>query len=103
MEAPWLSSVLNILEDVPHQCPIVKDLAMDILVCQVFKGLPCLYLNLCCSEMCVTQARVLFLSLFGSGRGDVSIYDGGLPVVLERIGGLVFLKGSTKQCHMPSY
>ena len=39
MEAPWLHTVLNMLEDVPPQCPIIKDLVMDVLVGQALKGL----------------------------------------------------------------
>ena len=31
MEAPWLPTVLNMLADVPQQCPIIKDLIMDVL------------------------------------------------------------------------
>ena len=46
--------ILNMLEDVPHQWPVVKDLVMNVLVEWVFKGLPLLHLtlwlfrNLCC-------------------------------------------------------
>ena len=32
MEAAWLSTVLNMLADVPWQCPIIKDLVMDVSV-----------------------------------------------------------------------
>ena len=32
MEAPWLPTVLNMLSDVPQQCPIIKDLIVDVLV-----------------------------------------------------------------------
>ena len=39
METPWLPTVLNMLADVHWQCPIVKDLIMDVLVGQVLKGL----------------------------------------------------------------
>ena len=39
MEAPWLPTVLNMLADVLWQCPLVKDLIMDVLVGQVLKGL----------------------------------------------------------------
>ena len=46
MEAPWLSTVLNMLADVPQQCPIVKDLVMDVSVGQVLKDLQYLHLNL---------------------------------------------------------
>ena len=27
----WLPTVLNLFVDVPHQCPIVNDLVMDVL------------------------------------------------------------------------
>ena len=39
MEAPWLLTVLNMLADVPQQCPIITDLVMDVLVGQALKGL----------------------------------------------------------------
>ena len=39
MEAPWLPTILNMLADGPLQCPIVKDLVVDVLVGQVLKGL----------------------------------------------------------------
>ena len=35
MEAPWLPTVLHMLADVPWQCPLVKDLVVDVLVGQV--------------------------------------------------------------------
>ena len=46
MEAPWLPTVLNMLADVPQQCPIVKDIVVDVLVGQVLKGLQYLHLTL---------------------------------------------------------
>ena len=46
MEAPWLPTGLNMLADVPQQCPTIKDLIMDVLVGQVLKGLWCLHLTL---------------------------------------------------------
>ena len=46
MEAPWLPTVLNMLADVPWQCPIVKDLIVDVLVGQALKGLQYLHLTL---------------------------------------------------------
>ena len=53
MEAPWLPTVLNMLADVPQQCPIVKDLIVDVLVCQALKGLQYLHLTLwLLSDMC---------------------------------------------------
>ena len=45
MEAPWIPTVLNMLADVPRQCPLVKDLIMDVLVSQVLKGLQYLHLT----------------------------------------------------------
>ena len=46
MKVPWLPIVLNMLEDIPNQFPIVKDLSMDVLVLQVLKGLLLLYFTL---------------------------------------------------------
>ena len=46
MEASWLPTVLNSLADVPQQCPIIKDLIVDVMVGQVLKGLPYLHLTL---------------------------------------------------------
>ena len=46
MEAPWLPIVLKMLADVPHQCPLLKDLVMDVLVGQALKGLRYLHLTL---------------------------------------------------------
>ena len=39
MEPPWLLTVLSMLADIPWQCPIIKDLAMDVSVGQALKGL----------------------------------------------------------------
>ena len=46
VEAPWLPTVLNMLADFPWQCPIIKDLIVDVLVGQVVKGLQYLHLTL---------------------------------------------------------
>ena len=46
MEAPGLSTVLSMLADIPGQCPIVKDLVVDVSVGQVLKGLRYLHLTL---------------------------------------------------------
>ena len=46
MEAPWLPTVLNMLADVPQQCPLVKDLIVDVLVGLALKGLQHLHLTL---------------------------------------------------------
>ena len=45
--------------------------------------------------MCVMQTGVLFLSLSGDGRGNLSVYINGLPAVLEGMGRLVCLTGCT--------
>ena len=53
MQAPWLPTVLNMLADVPQQCPLLKDLVMDVSVGQMLKGLRYLHLTLCLlSDMC---------------------------------------------------
>ena len=46
MEAPWLPTALSMLADIPRQCPIIKDLVMDVLVGWVLKGLRYLHLTL---------------------------------------------------------
>ena len=46
MEAPLLPTILNMLGDIPWQCPIIIDLIMDALVGHVLKGLPYLHLSL---------------------------------------------------------
>ena len=56
MEVSWLSTVLIMLEDIPHCCPVVRDLVMDVSIGQVLKGLPYLHLTLwllrdiCCTD-----------------------------------------------------
>ena len=52
------------------------------------------------AQMCVTQVGVLFLSLSGSGGGKLSIYDEGLPTMLEGMGRLVCSRGYAKQFHI---
>ena len=46
MEVPWLPTVLNILVDIPQQCPVIKDLIMNVSVDQTLKGLPYLHLTI---------------------------------------------------------
>ena len=46
MEALWLSTVLNMLSDVRLQCPIIKDLVMDVLVGKALMGLQYWHLTL---------------------------------------------------------
>ena len=58
IEAPWLPPVISILEDVPYQCHIVKDLIIDDSFGWVLKGLQFLNLTLwllidvCCADRC---------------------------------------------------
>ena len=68
MESIWLPTVLNMLEDVPVQCPIIKDFIMDVSVCWLLRGLPLLHLIFSCSDMCVVQTGV-FSSVFQSVAG----------------------------------
>ena len=46
MEVPWLPTALSMLADIPWQCPIIKDLVMDVLVGRALKGLQYLHLTL---------------------------------------------------------
>ena len=56
MQALWLPTVPNMLEDILHLCPIVKDLVRKVSVDWVLKGLQSLNLTLwllsvmCCSD-----------------------------------------------------
>ena len=64
MEALWLPTVLNMLADIPWQCPIVKDLFMDVLVGHVLKGLSYLHLTLWqFSNVCYTDKGSLLQSV----------------------------------------
>ena len=47
MEAPWLPTVLRMLEDISNQFPIIKDIVTDDSVGWVLKDLPLLHLTLC--------------------------------------------------------
>ena len=60
MEAPWLPTVLNMLVDVPPQCPLLKNLIIDVSVGWVLKGLQYLHLTLwLLSDMCYTDRGFL--------------------------------------------
>ena len=43
IEATWLPTVLSLLVDIPHCCPIVQNLVMDVSVDWVLKVLPSQY------------------------------------------------------------
>ena len=45
VEDTWLPIVINMLEDIPQQCPIMKDLIMDVSIGLVLKGVSLLYLT----------------------------------------------------------
>ena len=95
MEAPWLPAVLNMLADVPQHCPIVKDL-VDAFVGHVLKGLPYLHVTLRLPrDVSCTDRRTLPLSV-GQWWGNSSIFEEGLPAVLERMGRLVCSIGMPK-------
>ena len=97
---PWLPTVLNMLADVPQQCPIVKNLVMDVSVGQALKGLQYQHLTLWqLSDMCYADRGSLPWSVRGGG-GNLNIYVKGLPAVLEGMGQLVCSTGFTKQCHL---
>ena len=102
MEASWLPTVLNMLEDIPLHCLVIKDLTMDVLVGQVLKDLPYLHLTLWLfRDMCCTDKGSLPQSQSGSGLGgNLSVYSEYLPEMLERMDRLVCLRGWTKQCHI---
>ena len=56
MEAPWLPRVLDMLADIPQQCPFIKDLIVDVSVGHVLKDLPYLHLTLwLLSNVCYTD------------------------------------------------
>ena len=95
METPWLPTVLNMLGDIPCQCPSVKDLVRDTSVDRVLKGLALLHLTLLLFKDVFADNDSLPL-LSGSGGGYSSIGNKSLPAMLERMGRLVCLRGCTK-------
>ena len=42
----WLPTILNMLTDIPWQCPIIKDPVIDISVGHMLKGLQYLHLTI---------------------------------------------------------
>ena len=56
MEAPSLTTVLNMFADVPQNCPILKDRIEDVVAGHMLKGLQYLHLTLwqlrdvCCAD-----------------------------------------------------
>ena len=87
MVALWLPRVFNMLEDIPHQCPIIKDHVMD------GQGSAIAAFNTLAAQTCVALKRVLFLDLSGSVGGNSSIYNKALPTVFKRREGWCAQKG----------
>ena len=99
VEDAWLPTVHNMLEDIPYQCPIIKDLVMAVSVGLVLRGLPWLNLTLCLlRDVCCAEKGSLTWSV-RQRWGDLSVYNASLPAVLERMRGLVCSEGCTKQYH----
>ena len=68
MEAPWLPNVLNMLEGVPCECPIVKDHIRDVFGRLGAQGSAIDAFNPLAVQRCVVQTSTLFLSLSGGGE-----------------------------------
>ena len=100
MEAPWLTTVLNMFADISQHCPIITNLIMDVLVGHVLKSLPYLHFtpwllrDVCCADR-VSPPQSIRL-----WWGNSNNYIKGLPAVLEGIGRLTCLRGCTKQYHI---
>ena len=78
-------TVLNMLKDILHHCPIIKGCVSRLGA----QGSIITAFNPLAVQTHAAQTRVLFLSLSGSGRSDSSFYNRGLPAVLERMGKLL--------------
>ena len=101
MEAPWLPTVLNMLADVPRQCPIIKRSCHGCFGRPGTQGSAISGFNpLAAQQHVLCRQGFLFLSLSGGGGGNSNIYIKGLPAVLERMGQMVCLTGFTKQWHL---
>ena len=94
VKAPWLPTVHNMLADIPWQCPIIKDLIVDLSVGHVLKHLPYLHLTLWLLRgMCYTdmgslpqsvrqwQGQLKHLSQMSTG----SVGSNGQVGVLDRV------------------
>ena len=102
MEASSLSTVLNLLKDIPLQCPMAKDLVRGYFRRLSVERSTCTTLPIGCSETFVAQTRVHSSSLSGCSRVDSNTYCKGLPAMLEGMGRLMCLKGCSKQCQSAS-
>ena len=100
IEALWLPTALNMLADVPHHGPIIKDLIMDVLISQMLKGLQSLHLILwLLRDMWWIDKGFLSHSVRQWWRVTLNIYDKSVPAMLERMDQMVCSRGCTKQCH----
>ena len=98
MEAPWLPTVLNMLVDVPWQCPLLKNLILDVLVGQALKVLQYLHLTLwLLSNMCYADRGSLPWSV-RQWQGQLHHLHQGSTNNAGRSGPVVCLTGFTKQC-----
>ena len=95
MEDPWLPTVFNMLVDIPWQCPIIKDLIMDVSTGQALKDALSAF-NPLAAQQCVLCRQGFSFSVCQAVVGNSSIYIKGLPTVLGGKGRLVCLTGCTK-------
>ena len=81
MNAPLFPTVFNSLEDVLHWCCIIRpqDRCFSIPGAQ---GSTITAFNPLADQTCVVQTTVLFLSLSGCGKGDLSVCYKSLPKIL---------------------
>ena len=59
----WLLNVLDMLEDILHQCVLVNNLMWDVAAETGPKGSMVFALNPLATQTCVTQTKILFLNL----------------------------------------
>ena len=95
-EAPWLLTVFNMFEDVPHQCPIIKGSHYRCFCRSGAQG-PVIAafnpLDMCCTD------KVSLPESFRWQQGKLKHLQQSLPVVLERMGWLVCSRRCTRHCH----
>ena len=69
------------LEDIPHQCAVIEDLAMDALVSLALKDLPLVHLTLwLLRDVCCTEKSSLPQSV-RHWQDDLGIFNKSLPLV----------------------
>ena len=86
MEAPWLSTVFSMLDDIHHWFPIVNDLIMDVLVGWVLKGVQSLHLTLwLLRDVCCTDKGFLH-QCDRQWQGQLTLLQQKLTSIAERNG-----------------